>query len=122
MKKLLNPKEWIGTGVQLIIFVLLMPYLSILLGIIMESAPSAKDEYAAAVMSFLPYADPIQNVITGLNLASPQMSVLTYGTALLGRSLVRTTLVLLHSSHQHQEITHLQVLLPLPRQQIPQRL
>ena len=83
MKKLLNPKEWIGTGVQLIIFVLLMPYLSILLGIIMESAPSVKDEYAAAVMSFLPYADPIQNVITGLNLASPQMSVLTYGTALL---------------------------------------
>ena len=56
MSKLLKPKEWLGTAVQLMIFLLLLPFLAIFLGIMMESAPAAKDEFAAAVMSFLPNA------------------------------------------------------------------
>lgn len=83
MLKLMKPREWIGTGVQLMIFLLLLPFLAIFLGIMMESAPAAKDDFAAAVLSFLPYADPIQNTISGLNLADPGMSLMTYATALL---------------------------------------
>ncbi len=83
MKKLLNPWEWLGTGIQLMIFALLLPFLSILFGIMMESAPAAKDSFASAVLSFLPYSDPIQNTVTGLELSGNGMSLLTYMAALM---------------------------------------
>lgn len=78
MKKFMNPKEWIGTGIQLIIFAALLPFLCILLGLMMESAPAAKNEYAAAVISFIPGSDPIQNVVAGLDVAHPGASIWTY--------------------------------------------
>lgn len=83
MKKLLNPWEWLGTGIQLMIFAALLPFLSILFGIIMESAPAAKDSFSAAVLSFLPYSDAIQNTVTGLKLSGDGMSILTYLAALM---------------------------------------
>ena len=42
MKKLLRPRELMGTGIQLMVFALLMPFLAILLDIIMESSPEAE--------------------------------------------------------------------------------
>ena len=81
MKKLLNPKEWLGTGIQLMVFALLIPFLAILFGMMMESAPAAMNKYAAAVLSILPYADEIQYVTVGLDTARPGMSLLTYGGA-----------------------------------------
>lgn len=83
MKKLFKPKELIGTGVQLMIFALLIPFISILLGLMMESAPDAKDKFASAVLSFLPYSDPIQNIVTGIDISRPGIGFLTYTAALM---------------------------------------
>ena len=78
MKKLLRPRELMGTGIQLMVFALLMPFLAILLDIIMESSPEAKEQYAGAVLSQLPLVEPVQNVITGMDLATPGRTVGMY--------------------------------------------
>ncbi|MBR6570691.1 MAG: hypothetical protein IKK75_09585 [Clostridia bacterium] len=78
----LKPREVLGTVIQLMVFALLIPFIAIVLGIIMKASPAAKKEYADAVLSFLPLADPIQNIISGLNLAKPGASLIGYVQAL----------------------------------------
>lgn len=83
MRKLLKPRELLATGIQLMVFALLLPFMGILLGMVMEAAPAAKDKYAAAVVSYLPLADTIQAVVTGINSAMPGKSTLDFAQTLM---------------------------------------
>ena len=78
MKKLLRPRELMGTTIQLMVFAALLPFIAILLDIIMQSSPEAKDKYVGAVLGQLPLVEPIQNVIGGMDLARPGMAVGQY--------------------------------------------
>ena len=83
MKKLANPREWLGTGIQLMIFAALLPTLSVILGLLMEGSTTAKENFASSVLSYLPFYDNIQLAITGTDISKSGYSALRYIVAVM---------------------------------------
>lgn len=83
MKKLLDWREWLGTGIQLMIFALLIPFIAFFFGIMKEAAPEAMNDLVSAFTSWIiekvPFAETIQDAALGYNLIPEKLSVLEYG-------------------------------------------
>lgn len=82
MTKLFSFHEWLGTGIQLIIFTLLFPFLVIILGML-PFADGAIEGFADSVMSFVYLSEYVEGAVIGLNTANPAMGIVEYGTVLL---------------------------------------
>lgn len=76
--KMLKPKELMGTAVQLMVVALLLPFIAILLGVIVQSNPDVKGSIVDSVMNMLPFADEISAVLMGVDLAAPMVTAWDY--------------------------------------------
>ncbi len=76
--KMFKPKELMGTAVQLMVVALLLPFIAILLGMIVQSNPDVSGKIVDSVINILPFSDTIQNVLLGVNTASPMTTVWGY--------------------------------------------
>ena len=76
--KMFKPKELMGTAVQLMVVALLLPFIAILLGMIVQSNPDVSGNIADSIIDILPFSDTIQNVLLGVNTASPMTTVWGY--------------------------------------------
>lgn len=77
MKKLMNYHEWLGTGIQLMVFTLLFPFLAILLGFL-PFPDGAKEQFTQAALSFVPLSHYVEGVVHGINTSQPGLGILDY--------------------------------------------
>ena len=83
MGKFFMKREWKGTFAQLAIFALLLPFLSILLGILKIAVPESLDKLIQGAMSSIPGYDPIQGILIGLNVGDMTSASMSYIEAVM---------------------------------------
>ncbi len=79
--KIFKPKELMGTAVQLMVVALLLPFIAILLGIIVQSNPDVSGKIVDSVINILPFSDVITSVLMGVDLAAPMTTAWDYCVA-----------------------------------------
>ncbi len=83
MGKLFMRREWKGTFAQLAIFALLLPFISIIIGMLHMTTPETFDWLIQGIVSSLPGYDPIQGLLAGLDITNPANAAKDYIEAVL---------------------------------------
>ena len=78
MSKFLKPRELIATGIQLMIFALLIPAVGVIFRLLNMAAPEAMEKFMSGVISILPFSDTVQHILSGYDIAVSDVSVMNY--------------------------------------------